>query len=471
MKKSEKKNHIDSILLIKSLLEQEGEYYQIKPEELYELLKLSDNSIMVTKLPKFKGKPLEVMGNLNLDNLPISDLGNIKKVNGNLNINNTNIKNISDVIVSGWINDGGTPIQKARIRAVKLEKLASAQEMKDEEEWNLDKYPNDEEAILANALFEYLTDNGDLEYRSEEESERLEEIGSQLKDLNQRYEESEESDEYNRLYDEISALEEERDELESKSSSIYNLIPKYNYYGLKSFEIVNEDGYAENSGVYTIGDESDMDQAILEYSTNLINDTGIESFNESFLEDYIDEEDIEEYVKEMFYHDISENPDVYFSDDDFELSPIQEQKIEELENYIEELENYINDLTIQQNNMDGEIEDPQEYSNKYDEIQELIDAAETKKDDAQEEIDGIEPNREPTDDMIDDKLNEIVEEKQRYPLSFIKEYGLNLKNFININDLAKGLADADGYGSMNSNNGDYDVIEFKGKTYYIMRVE
>ena len=56
------------------------------------------------------------------------------------------------------------------------------------------------------------------------------------------------------------------------------------------------------------------------------------------------------------------------------------------------------------------------------------------------------------------------------PIAFINEFGLSLDNFIDEDELAKALVDSDGYGLMNSYDGNYNTIDFDSETYYIMRI-
>jgi len=88
----------------------------------------------------------------------------------------------------------------------------------------------------------------------------------------------------------------------------------------------------------------------------------------------------------------------------------------------------------------------------------------------QEELDNIEVDTEPTEDMIDTKVAELVRDVRRDPLDYLKNYGLDIKEYIDEDELAQGLVDSDGWGIMNSYDGQYDTEEVNGVTYYIMRV-
>ena len=87
----------------------------------------------------------------------------------------------------------------------------------------------------------------------------------------------------------------------------------------------------------------------------------------------------------------------------------------------------------------------------------------------QEELDSIEVDTEPTEEMIENKVAELVRDVRRDPLDYLKNYGLPIKEYIDGDALAQGLVDSDGWGIMNSYDGKYDSEEVNGVTYYIMR--
>ena len=144
---------------------------------------------------------------------------------------------------------------------------------------------------------------------------------------------------------------------------------------------------------------------------------------------------------------------------------------ENLENYIEELDGYIERMEEQQSDLEGEIEDADEYSQRYDEIQKMIDDATENRDSSQEELDNIEPDTEPTQDMVDNLVSERVSDALSDPIDFMRNFGLEVKDFVNKDDLAQALVDADGWGIMNSYDGNYDSMSVNNETYYVMRVE
>jgi HPt (histidine-containing phosphotransfer) domain-containing protein len=226
--------------------------------------------------------------------------------------------------------------------------------------------------------------------------------------------------------------------------------PRYTHYGLTQFEVLI-DGFKDKE--YTVGTEEEMDAAALEYAKNYIDDVGVEGLNESFIEDYLDVDAIVEMAEEDYDYQVRDYPASYFNDDDFELTYEQEQRIEQLESQIEDLEQ-------QKFELDSDDENYNDYEEDLDNQIEAL----------QEELESIEVETEPTEEMIENKVAELVRDVRRDPLDYLKNYGFNIKDYIDEDALAQGLVDSDGWGVMNSYDGNYDSEEVNGITYYIMRV-
>lgn len=460
---------VEVIKNLKLLSEQDDdEYTKISPEEVYKLLDAAGNIGAVLRHPKFKGKKLYVTGNLNVSNRKeLEHLGNIGYVDGDLNISRTNIEDISQITVKGRTWDSSTPIERRRLRKELLEKKAINDERRQSKEWDVNNPNIDELGLKANALYQYFIDNGDVSEQSEDEKEEYNLVKSQIEELNKKYDESEEPEEYNKIYDEISSLEDKLEELGPKFD-VYDLYPlKWSFYGLSTFEVLHEDHKNEE---YTVGDSDEMEDAALEYSENLIDDVGLDGFRPGFIDDYLDEDAIRSLFEEDYNEYVRENPDSYFDKSDYQLTDEQEKRIEQLQTYIEELEEFIKEKENEQNELENEIEDPQEYEKAYDEVQKLIDEAEKNKETAQDELDGIEPDNEPTEEMIENKVTEIVDEMMEDPIRSLKNRGADIKYYIDEKALAKGLVDSDGWEVMNGYDGRYESIDVKNETFYVMRV-
>jgi len=457
MKKKIKLTESNLIKLIKYLVEQEEseEYYKITPQEYKKYLENVNNKAqIVPKLKVFGGKPLWITGDLNVSGLPIDDLGNIARIDGRLDISNTKIADVSQIDVKRYVSDYGSKRDKLRQAAELRQKRAEAAERRENDEWNPED--TDDVGLRANALFEWLVSERELETISDEEKEELLTLRQELETLQDR--EDSESDE---VVDRISEIEDRIDEIESEGTDVYELVVKGGYFvGLTVFEVLSL-GERE----YSVGTESEMDEAAEEYVEDLIDDIGIDGFRKSFVEGYIDEDYLKDYVYNFYYDDVVQNPEVYFNDGDFELTEEQEARKEQLETYISDMEDMKTELEDKQK----ELEDSD--SDEYYELQEKIDEIEENIDTAQEELDSIEPDNEPTDEMIEDKVNDYVRDRVSDPIDFINEFGLELEDFIDKKALIKGYIESDDYGQiLNKYDGTYDTIEFNDEIYYIMRI-
>lgn len=449
--------------LIKILKEQDDDYYYISPKELINLLELASYSTALLKPKNFEGKNLYVQGDLNLSGAPLKSLGNIAYINGNLNISNTSISDLGITKVKGYVTDYNTPIEKMRIRSEELAKLADADERRQDGEWDLDNPRIDDEGLAANALFDYLVGEGDLNEMDEntkneikaknEEIERLVEEGKGLEM---------DSEEREEIYDRITDLQNEIEELQEDVADVYYLIPQsYRSYGdLNNFEVIGLRGQE-----YIVGYWDDVYEAAIENQEQLIEDIGIDGINQYLIEDNLDKDQIRDEMRDWYYDDVRENPDIYFDEDDYELTTEQEERQELLENYINEMEEL---KSQKQEELEG-TEDEDEIADLESEIEEIEDNIEK----AQEELDGIEPDTEPSEEMIDEKVESFV--RRTDPVDWLKELGRDLKEYVDIKGVATDIVDSDGLGVMASYDGRYDeqtVTTPDGKkyTFVIMRM-
>jgi DNA repair exonuclease SbcCD ATPase subunit len=273
-----------------------------------------------------------------------------------------------------------------------------------------------------------------------------------LQDLEQEYEGLDDNDERAyELQETIDETQTEIEELEENNADVYMMYAsRYTHYGLQQFEVLIP-GFKDRE--YTVGTEEEMDAAALQYAVSYIDDVGADGFSESFIEDYLDVDAIVSMAEDDYEYTVRDSPESYFSDDDYELTSEQEERIEQLESQIEDLE---------QQKLELDSDD----DNYYDYEEDLDNQIES----LQEELDNIEVDTEPTEDMIDNKVAELVRDVKRDPLDYLRNYGLDFKEYIDEDALAQGLVDSDGWGIMNGYDGQYDTEEVNGVTYYIMRV-
>ena len=369
-----------------------------------------------------------------------------------------------------WSDKNAAELERQRLNrereATRLARVrAEEQERREADEWNLEECGNCYEAARANALFQYLISENEIEPITEEEKLQLESLRNELEELETIYDNAENPEELTDVVNRISEIEQEIEDIESKQD-IYEIIPNgYTHYGLTMFEY----GGAE----YAVGTESETEEAAKEAVRNLLDDIGIEGFNGGFVENFIDEDEVENYIRNFFDYDVRENPDVYLDDEYKELSRSQEKEIIELQEEERNVHQQIQSLQEEKNNLDDESEDLEE------EIDEKISELEERISEIDDEIEQIKdnPDGDYSEEGIENMIDEMVSDYTRNPENFVSNYigmeymeWLKDNNMINEDAFIDGIVDSDGYGTaLNTYDGSYDVVNVQGTDYYVMR--
>lgn len=232
-----------------------------------------------------------------------------------------------------------------------------------------------------------------------------------------------------------------------EDEDIYYLIPaNHESYGLLTLMWLGEEN---TESVYVVGEWHEVYQAAKEQQESLMDDYGIDDWNRNFVESHLDLDEVREYFQEIFEDDVRENIETYFDDDDRELSHSQEMEILRIENEITDLNEIIY------------------YSEDEDEIQEAKNDIE----DLEVQIEEIKENPEgdPSDDTIERKIEEIVDDYMRDPINSLKHFGVDdLTRFVDIDALIEDGLDTDGLGNVLAT---YDGDEYDvkiGDTYYFV---
>ena len=419
---------------LKLLSENDGvEYVELTPEEYIRYLTMvSYDGRLLYKIPKFRGKKIIINKQLDLSGLPVKDLGPIV-INGGLDISNTKISSLDNVDIRsrGRIVDWGSPLRKIRERKEFLAKAAQQELRRERGEWD-DESELDYIGLCANALFKHLIYT-EYEERTPEDSQRLQELYAEK----ERREEIETETEDNENLMDLEAVIEEIDEIE-KRIDVYDLHYEGNHYYLKSFKLLTNNG--ESKETWAVGDEYATKRSAFQAAEDLIDDIGVDGFNKSFVEDYIDEEELKDYFRDGEYDNVRENLEDYFDEDDFEYTdPKVQERIDEIEMRLE----------------DSEI-DQEEYDELNEELDELKDS-----------------NKDIPEHLIDDKVESLLDDLvSGNALEVIQNYGLTLKYFVNMRDLIEGMIQSDGYGhTLNNYNGGEETVEFNNETYYIFQID
>jgi hypothetical protein len=256
----------------------------------------------------------------------------------------------------------------------------------------------------------------------------------------------EQGDNTGELQGEIDAIEADIETLEEKLD-VYSLIPSYRgRNGMMSFEIINGNLSGRE---YRVGDEEETDYEALQYAKESIDDLGISGFNRGFVEDYLDEKAIEDYFRDFYDGDVRDNIDVYFDESDYGITDEEEEEIEELENKISQMEDLQSETEVDSDEWNN-------YEEQIDAMKEQI-----------EDIQNVE--REPTPTQIEEKVDEMVDDVMGDPLAKLKEWDMDIKDWVDTDALAQGLVDSDGYRIISNYDGSYDTEYILGKLYVIIR--
>jgi hypothetical protein len=350
--------------------------------------------------------------------------------------------------------------EKERLERLRIQRQLQierdeAEERRLDGDWELNPNQNTE-AFRAHALLEWLVDNGDVEVMTNEDRVEINRLESEIERLQTEYD----NDENVRqdLLDEISDLEDELNELKNKVD-VYNIIPDGEFYDTSKFKVIDAD---LDDREYAVGTEREMETSSYDYVDNLIDDIGFEGFTKGFAEDYIDTEEVVEYAREFYEDDVRDSPESYLNEEDRMLSYDQSDEVTTLRNRITELEYRVENL---EGTLDGGEDD--------DDIQSDIDEFNEKIEEYNERITEIEES--PEGDFPEELIEQAVEDRLsdvRYdPVDFIKQWGLNMDNFINRREFIQGVIDADGYGhTLNGYDGNADEIKVEDKWFYVMRI-
>ena len=347
-------------------------------------------------------------------------------------------------------------LERLRQQRVLDQRTEESEERRLENEWELG--PDcPEEGLKAHALLEFLVDNGDVNVWTNEERNEILRLELEIERLQSEYDNAEnvETD----LLDQISNLEDEVEEIKEGKIDVYNIIPTGTHYDTTEFEVINA-GLDDRR--YAVGNEDEMQSSSYDAVESLIDDIGYEGFNKSFAMNHIDTDAVVDYAEETYEDDVRNNPDAYFDDSERQLSDEQEEKIDILKMRISQTQKLISNFEEQ---YDGENDESIEE--KIDELTDMI----AEYEDEIEEINDS-PEGEFPDDLIDDKVQDLVSDVRRDPEWFMNDFGLEWSEYIDKDEFIKAVIDTDGYGhTINSYDGSTDEITIENQLFYVMRID
>lgn len=356
-------------------------------------------------------------------------------------------------------------LEKERLARIRRQReidgaLELAQERRENNEWDINTVERGSTGAMAHALFQHLINQDTIEPLTQEDVQRRSELESQLAELQQTYNETENED----LLVDIGSVEEELDELKLKKD-VYDMIPSdTDYTGLKIFTT------SDFENQWKIGDYNTTQTAAERHVGDMISDIGFEGFNSSFVESHVDSDAYESYLRDFFGTDVYENPEIYLSEDDRELSREQERLISELNEKIKVLFEKLFSMRDDLKTIDDE-------SDEYSELEELIDETESEINEAESEIEEIKesPEGDYDEDKLSDAVDNLVSEYENDIEQFAENFvGKSVTEFISDAGLIdrdafiESVIDSDGWGALlNTYDGTEDEEQVNNVSYYI----
>ena len=436
---------------IRSILEQEqnqeSEWIEMTPDEFKTLMKFVNyHGDYISRIKGYRNKLIKVNGDLSLENTPTTSLGPLRIVTGYLNVNQTNIKSLEG-IKTKYATYWSTPLKKEEERRKMQKLIDDAQDRRESGEWDIDD--TDQVGEYANVLFQYFVEQKTILPRNELVIARVQELENKLKELEAK---EEEYDEEGKSTDDIvTDIEVTNDEIEelNKRIDVYNLSPIGTHWDLQTYMVLDSEEI-DSSEEWAVGNSNDVERSVKQYWDDYV-DQDLDNFSEHLLENNLDTDSVRSDVESDYDYDVRENPESYLDDSQRELSESQESEIQELQTKKQELEQKLYDMDP----------DDDEYETTQDEITEIDDEIESIQDDPQGDF---------KEDDIQDKIDSLVDQTMRDPVSYLKYRGVDLKNYVDTDSLAQEFADSEGYGVLSSYDGDYNEINFNGEYYYIFRI-
>ena len=328
---------------------------------------------------------------------------------------------------------------RERERLRRIQQGIESQQRRENDEWNPEN--TDDRGLAANALREWLINEGEWE------GETKEELRGQLEDLRSQMENDPDviadpnGDQAQAYGEDMNKIEDAIEDAET----VYDIIPLHDYYGMYEFEY----GGAE----YAVGVDEAADDAARERTRSLIDDIGYEGFNPSFMEWHVDGDQVAAYAEDLFWDDVNDSPEDYLDDDDRELTQHSNDEIEKINEELGYLQEELEGL-------DSEVE--------IEITQDRIDELEERKVDIEYDDDSYEYTDEAKDNYVERRKSEVKND----PVSFLKDWGMeeSIKDFIDEDDFINAVIESDGRGqTLSSYDGTENEILFKNEWYYIYR--
>ena len=337
------------------------------------------------------------------------------------------------------------------------EQIIAANLRREKNEWSLDNSQISEEGLKANALFKYLVEEGDIVSLTQEDKNTKQELLKRLEALESQMEEDNANETLIRQQ-----IEQVEDELKLYDSyrDVYDLIPERNsHYSMDNFSVNGE------STEYAVGDEREVQLSAEEYVENMLDDIGYEGFSQSFVEGFIDEDDVVDYFKDMYTDMVYDDPESWLPEEKKPLSREQEGVISFKETKISDLGKEIETLSKFLEGVKNKKQKTQ-LTEKLTELEGLISEL---MDDIR--VEKLNPNGDFLDEDIEEYIELLVRDVQNDPIGALNDIDMEVDRFIERTRFVEGVVESDGYGMLSPYDGVVGESSANGKWFYVVRVD
>jgi vacuolar-type H+-ATPase subunit I/STV1 len=215
---------------------------------------------------------------------------------------------------------------------------------------------------------------------------------------------------------------------------------------------------------YTVGTETEMDDALREYVEDMVDTEGYDGFASWVKDNAVNEDEILNWFDDYFNQDVYQEPDAYLDDSQRQLDSKQVETIKIIDARVLQTQREIERLEKIKYGIDDE--------DKVDKIDDRISQLEDYITELEEQKEEIEEN--PEGDFSDDDIENMIESKLdevRYnPTGYAEDYGLELDDFIDKEKFIDTVIDNESYDMMSHNDGAVHEETVQGETYYIIKL-
>jgi hypothetical protein len=238
--------------------------------------------------------------------------------------------------------------------------------------------------------------------------------------------------------------------------SISDIEHRGSYYDTDEFAVEGVDG------IFAVGTDDEMMSSAKEYLKDYIEEMGYGGFDNSLLEEHIDNEEVAAYARDFYEDDVYSNPESYLDDDKRMLSSKQKEQVDIFEMRKDRLGRSVEQFL---KGLGGENDEW--YRRKIEELEVIIE-------EFNEEIEMIkaDPDGGFPETLVSQVIDDNVYEVKRDPMRFIDDFGLYVSDFINKRGFIEEVINVDGYGhTLNRYDGNADEVFVDGDLFFVMRID